>query len=162
MHHFITKCLYFTAMQSIIVLTFRLNTFTRHYLLNNLLLSVMMFSIWINNWLAQQQVDNNLANYECARGTSISPDSAEFLSSPANEVRGKVMFYTCVSFCSQGGGSAVCPTPGCRRRPPGVGQTPLDADPTGLGRPPWMQTPPGVGQTPPPDADLPPGLGRPP
>ena len=82
------------------------------------------------------------------------------------------------------GGRGVCPTPGCRRRPPGVGQTPLDADPTGLGRPPGvgqtpqMQTspqgwadpsrcrpgglgrPPRVGQTPL-DAD-PPGLGRPP
>ena len=63
-----------------------------------------------------------------------------------------------MSFCSQG-------------RKGGL-PTPLDADPVGLGRPPWMQTP-GVGQTPqmqailgglgrpPMDAD-PPGLDRPP
>ena len=74
-----------------------------------------------------------------------------------------------MSFCSQGGEGRVCPTPPPVRRtggglgrpsladlpprmqillgrPPGVGQTPLDADPPrptprGWTDPPWMQTP---------------------
>ena len=59
-----------------------------------------------------------------------------------------------------------------RCRPPGVGQTSLDADPPGLGRPPldadpqgwadppWMQTP--QGWVDPPGCRPPSGLGRPP
>ena len=65
--------------------------------------------------------------------------------------------FTPVSFCSQGGGVSAQPQPPLADL--GVGQTPLDADPPGLGR-----TPPQVGQTPPPMqiplgwADLPPPI----
>ena len=56
---------------------------------------------------------------------------------PANEDRGKLMFYACLSFCSQEGGGLPNPPPWMRTPPP-----------QGLDRPPRMQTPLGVGQTP--------------
>ena len=72
---------------------------------------------------------------------------------PANEVWGKVKFYTCVSFCSQGRGGLGRPP---RYRPPFQMQT----SPPGLGRPPGMQTPTGWADAP--GMQTPPGLGRPP
>ena len=93
------------------------------------------------------------------------------------------VFFTCVPFCSQGVGGLPNPwrqtllwmqtpldaNPLGLGRPPTIGQTPLDtdpwgwadppdADPLGLGRLPWMQTP-RIGQTP---QCRPLGLGKPP
>ena len=86
------------------------------------------------------------------------PMNSSSLLPAATKLWPRLCFYTCLWFCSQGGGSPENPLPPWPGRPPpGTRQThPCDqAYPPGPGRP-----PPGTRQTPPRDQGDPPGPRR--
>ena len=79
---------------------------------------------------------------------------------PSATMLRRLCFYTCLSFCPEGGGVylSVCwDTTPPQSRPPG--SRPPGAAPAGSRQPPWKQTPPGSRH--PPGADTPPGSRHP-